>query len=538
MISTRTGRDSTGTPLSQTAAVQTGQQPQIFARRSASFIGLLLLAGRLLERAGALGQVLLIAVVLGSTTGADLYFIASIVPLALGNVVGEALAATSLPRAARETEPGATKIFAAGFWTAAVVLGALTAVYLTVVAVLVPKTIPAGTASLLPWIAFAPVAMFFGLGTYCAAPLLHYERYIWPALRSATATFAGLGLTAIAVSLGGGVVWIGLSVSTGYGVALLLLVAEIVSIGRISLFALPTRWALREVFLLWPKVAASVSSGVIGGQVFVLIERLLTAPLGVGAVASISYARGVAFTPSVLGQAIGAGLYPSLLRAHAADAADYVRGKFISGLRLTLFVTVVSGAYLALYSQEIADALFGRDAVTPSSLVAVQQCLVAFSLALVGWMLTIYSARLFGALNLFRGLLLQELVALVVYVAIVFPLRGALGIPGVALAYGIGQVLGGLAGASLIARRLHVGLGASVAEAVLPAVGRAALVVFALGVVLVGLRELAGVPAVVVLVVGALIAGGASAVILWPADWAELDSLRGFISRRLRRGRP
>ena len=74
---------------------------------------------------------------------------------------------------------------------------------------------------------------------------------------------------------------------------------------------------------LWPKLSASAASGVIGGQVFVLIERILTAPLGVGAVASISYARGVAYTPAILGQAIGSGVYPSLLRAHAAGALEY-----------------------------------------------------------------------------------------------------------------------------------------------------------------------------------------------------------------------
>ena len=346
-------------------------------------------------------------------------------------------------------------------------------------AIFVPRATPAGSASLLPWIAFAPVGIFFGLGAYCAAPLLHYERYVWPALRGAAATIVGLGLTAVVVALGGGVVWIGLAVSTGYGVALLLLVLEIASIGRLAILAPPGRWALREVSALWPKLSALAGSGIIGGQVFVLIERVLTAPLGVGAVASISYARGVAYTPAILGQAIGAGVYPSVLRAHAADALDFVRGRFVSGLRLTLFVTAVSGAYLALYSAEIAEVLFGRDAVSPSSLLAVQHCLLAFSLALVGWMLAIYGSRLFGALNLFRGLLLQELVALVVYLAVVFPLRGALGVPGVALAYGIGQVIGALTATAYIARRLDLPLSALVARAAFPAVFRSVPVVLA-----------------------------------------------------------
>lgn len=511
------------------------QQPErrVFAERSASFIGLTLLAGRVLDRMGAFGQVLLIAAVLGSTIRADLYFIASIVPLTIGNVVGEALAASVLPRAARAGEPEATRLFSAGLWIALVVLGALTAAYLVAVAIFVPRATPAGTASLLPWIAFAPVGIFFGLAAYCAAPLLHYERYVWPALRGAAATIVGLSLTAIVVSLGGGVVWIGLAVSIGYGVALLLLVLEILAIGRLAILAPPTRWAIREVAALWPKLSASAASGVIGGQVFVLIERILTAPLGVGAVASISYARGVAYTPAILGQAIGAGVYPSLLRAHAAEALDFVRHRLVSGLRLMLFVTAVSASYLALCSAAIADVLFGRDAVSASSLLSVQHCLLAFSLALLGWMLTIYASRLFGALNLFGGLVLQELVALVVYLAVVFPLREALGVPGVALAFGIGQVAGGLGATVLIARRLDIRMSAILAEAALPAALRATPVVLALVAVKVGLGAVSDVPAFVVAGVGALTAAGIAVASLWPVDWPELDSMRDFVRRHV-----
>ena len=490
----------------------------------------MLLAGRLLERTGAFGQILLIAAVLGSTTRADLYFIASIVPLTIGNVVGEALAAAVLPRAATEDDRNAQRIFSAGLWIAAVVLLALTLLYLLAVAILVPRAMPAGTASLLPWLAYAPLGVFFGLGSYCAAPLLHHERYIWPALRGAAATLVGLALSAVVLALGGGVVWIGLAISTGYGLALLLLFAELVSIGRAAIFRPPEWKAVRDVLALWRKLAASAASGIIGGQVFVLIERILTAPLGVGAVASISYARGVAYTPAILGQSIAAGVYPSVLRAHAAAAGDYVRGRFLSGLRLTIFVTVVSGAFLAIYSEEIAIVLFDRDAVSPQSLVAVQHSLLAFSLALLGWMLTIYASRLFGALNLFRGLILQEVVALAVYLALVFPLRGELGVPGVALAFGIGQVAGGIFGAGLVARRLGVPA-AAVARTVLPAAARALPVVLAVAVVKLGL-DAVGAPALLVAPAGGLTAVLAAGAVLWRAEWQELDSMRRFVDRR------
>ena len=507
-----------------------------FAERSGSFIGLMLLGGRVLERAGAFGQVLLIAAVLGSTTRADLYFVASIVPLAIGNVVGEALAATVLARAAREREPQAERILSAGLWLAASVLGTLTILYLVAVSAVVPRAAPAGTASLLPWLAFAPIAVFFGLGAYCAAPLLHYERYVWPALRGASATLVGLALSAVVLALGGGVVWLGLAISTGYGVALLLLVLELASIGRGRIFAPPGVGAVRIVLSLWRKVGASAASGVVGGQMLVLIERALAAPLGVGSVASISYARGVAYTPTVLGQAIAAGVYPSVLRAHAADAVTYVRGRFLSGLRLALFVTAVTTTYLALFSTEIAIVLFGRDAVSPEALEDVQRCLVAFSFALVGWMLTILSARLFGALDLFRGLILQELVTLLVYVVLALPLRDEFGVAGLALALGIGHLAGGLAALGLIARRLEVPLSAIAVTAVLPAVLRAAPVVVAVVLVERALAAILEAPSLVSVLVGAAAASLAAVVVLWPAEWEELDSMRAFL--RARRAAP
>ncbi|NUT56480.1 MAG: hypothetical protein HOQ03_10935 [Thermoleophilia bacterium] len=512
---------------------ETPQAPR-FAARSASFIGLMLLAGRVLERLGAFGQILLIAAFLGSTTRADLYFIASIVPLTLGNVVGEALAAAVLPRAARDGEEGASRIFSAGLWIAAVTLTGLTLLYLVAVAIFVPRTMPAGTASLLPWLAYAPLGVFFGLGSYCAAPLLHYERYAWPALRGATATIVGFGLSALVLALGGGVVWIGLAISTGYGIALLLLLAELASIGRAALLRPPRPSAVGDVLALWRKLAASAASGVIGGQVFVLIERILTAPLGVGAVASISYARGVAYTPAILGQSIAAGVYPSVLRAHAAGERDFVRARFLSGLRLTLFVTAVSGAFLALFSSEIASVLFGRDEVTPESLHDVQRSLLAFSLALLGWMLTIYGSRLFGALDVFRGLILQEIVALAVYLAIVFPLREGFDVPGVALAFGIGQVAGGIFGMALVAVRLRVRSIGVLGGALAPAVVRSLPVVLALVAVKLGLDASAGTPDLVVAMLGALTAATMAFAALWRADWEELDSVRGFLRARRR----
>jgi putative peptidoglycan lipid II flippase len=276
------------------------------------------LAGRVVERLAALAQIVLVAAFLGASTEADLYFIASIVPLMIGGLLGEAFYVSILPPLSRREErEEMVALASAGFWVATVVLVVVTGAYLVVAAVVVEVAKPAGSDDLAPWLAFAPIGLLFALGAYAAAILLRLERYTWPPFRSAASAIVGLLLSAVVLSFTEDVVWVALAITAGYAVALVLLAAEVVAVGGGGMFRFPSRSGVREVLPLRRKVVASVAGGLLGGQVFVLLERLLAASLGVGAVAAISYARGVAFTPNVLAQSISMGVYPGMLRAHA-----------------------------------------------------------------------------------------------------------------------------------------------------------------------------------------------------------------------------
>src|SRR3712207_1688966 len=88
----------------QFARVTTPPSPGRLTTRSASFIGSMTLAGRILERAAALGQIVVLAAFLGATTQADLYFIASIVPLMIGGLLGEAFYVSILPALSRRSD--------------------------------------------------------------------------------------------------------------------------------------------------------------------------------------------------------------------------------------------------------------------------------------------------------------------------------------------------------------------------------------------------------------------------------------------------
>lgn len=508
--------------------MSTPSPAQRLTRRSASFIGSLTLAGRILERFGAFGQILLIAAFFGATTDADLYFIASIAPLTIGGIVGESLHVSILPLLARRQDGDTEELVRAGFWVSVGLLGTGTLAYLVVAAVVVGSAEPAGGESLAPWLAFAPIGLFLGLSAYLSAVLLRLERYVWPPFRSAVATLAGLGLSALALVLSDSVVWVAAAVTAGYGVAFVLLVAEVSTTAGRGSFALPSRAALGEVAGLGRRAATVLAGGILGGQVFVFVERALAASLGVGAVSAISYSRGVAFTPGVLAQSISLGLYPGMLRAHAQEDRSYLRGRFVAGLRITLFVALCTASYVALYSSSIVRILFGRGDLTSTSLLEIDRALAAFSIAIVGSMLMIFTSRVFSAVDLFRGIVLAQGIALALYLPLAFALRPVSGPAGLALAFGIAEVTGAAFAVRMSARALGVPVGDLVRAAV-PAAARTAVVVAALAAFRYGVDPPGDSAAAGA---GLAIGGLVALVLLWTSGWQEVDVLRR-VARRL-----
>ena len=494
--------------------------------RSAAFISTVTLGGRVLERAGAFGQILLIAAFFGATTQSDLYFVASIVPLTLGGILGEALYASVLPSLAHSQEHEIGHIACAGLWVSTALLVLATLAYVAVMAIIVPLTSPTGSDSLAPWLAFAPIGIFLGLGGYLSAVLLRLEHYFWPPFRSAASTIVGLGLSALALVLTDSLVWVAAAVSMGFGVALLLLAHELWREIGAATFKVPTRAALRTVVGVRAKFAASVTGGLLGGQVFVFLERALAASLGVGAVTAISYARGVAFTPAIAAQSIAFGVYPGMLRAHAAGDARMLRASFLAGLRTILFVAVCTGAYTALYAGSVTGLLFGHGKLSVTAQLEVSRALAAFSVAIVGTMLMIITARVFGAINRFHGIVVSQTVALVLYVPLALMLRPPLGPAGLALAFGIAELTGGTYAVVRCARLLDVPLRRVFGAVVLPVCGHAAVVVVVLAAFRYGLHPGSyAVEAFGGLLVGAI----AGALVLWWSSWPELEGMRTFV---------
>lgn len=504
--------------------------------RSATYIGTFQLAGQVVARLAAFGQIVVVASVFGSGYQADLYFIASIVPLMIGTVTGEALAAALLPALMRRSGRELTELVSAGLWVALALLGGLTLAYVGAIALVVPAERPAGGA-IGPWLAFASVGVTLGLSGYLSAVLLRYGRYVWPPFRAAVAAVAGLGLTLVAAAASGKIIWVAWAVATGYALALALMLVEVRHVAGRSWLGHPARRAMRVVTGLRRNALAAATSGVIGGQLFVLLERLLAASVGVGSVASLAYARGAVLSPNVLGQAISAGVYPGMLHSHeAGDRAD-VTERFVRGLRLTVFLACVFAVYFAAFGTNLTAFLFERGQFDVAAAERVGRLFAAFAPALVGNMLLILAWRVCYAVNFFRATVYAMLVVLAVYVPCALAFREVWGATGLAAAFSVAELAGGLAAVLLAARRVELPLAAVARRALAPALAAAS---FAGGLLVVYrvLADLADVPLALrgLVFVGGSTALGAAAVgaVLWLAGWPEADRLKARVRRRPR----
>jgi peptidoglycan biosynthesis protein MviN/MurJ (putative lipid II flippase) len=410
---------------------------------SSAFIGSVNLAGQVADKLLSFGQIILIAAVLGSTAGGDLFFLASVVPLTIGFVVGEPVGRAYLTLLVREREHTiARQLAAAGFVLTAALLIATTLLYSSVAIVLVSVFTPAGSGDIWPWLAFAALAPAMGIAGLLSGLLIWQHRYGWAAARSPLASLAGLVGLAFAVELSNKIVWIALALSGGYIFAALVLYFVVArSLGRSWVLATSGKGlaAAAEVrtMLIGPSVGAAI-----GGQVLVTIERVLAATIGAGSVASISYARGMATAPTVLAQAVGASAYPRLVRAEAVSDLVHIRESLVRGLRLSLYLGIATSAFLVLFGQQAVSAVLARGRFDPSAVDETGRALVAFAFSTFTGSLIVYLVSVIYGLGRFRAILWLELAIFVTYLMVAPALRLWIGFVGLAAAFAVSQAAG------------------------------------------------------------------------------------------------
>jgi putative peptidoglycan lipid II flippase len=437
--------------------------------RSGGFIGSANLAFRGLDRLFAFAQIVLIAYAFGGSNGADVFFLASIVPLTIGVVVGESLSRSLLTMlVSTEGSRAQRELAAAGALISVGIVTVITAVYLAVALPLVSSLHPDGSRALGPWIGFAPLGVALALTGYLGGVLVWRHRYVWAALRYPLGGGAALALLAAAIHFTNGLNTVAAAVSAGYVLAVpVLYVAVAARLGSDWIFhatwsGFRAAWAGRRRF------GAGVGAGFVGGQLIVLLERLFAAPLGAGSVAELAYARGVASAPALVTEALSAGAYPGFVRAHSGGNTEFMRESFLVWFRITIMLGVAFAAFFAAFGTDVIALLFERGRFGPYEVGRTGAMLVGFALStLAGAAAALFVTTLYG-LDRFTGILYRELVVFGTYLVLAPLLRYTVGAIGLAWAFSLAQTVGAVLAGGLVVRYLGLGVRGLLRRGLLP----------------------------------------------------------------------
>jgi peptidoglycan biosynthesis protein MviN/MurJ (putative lipid II flippase) len=424
--------------------------------RSSAYIGSLNLAARASDRLLTFGQIVVVAWIFGAGPKADIYFLAAVVPLTIALVVGDPLGRGTFTALAPSHDRAKDLRFAAaGFVVAAALLLALTAVYVVAVSIVVELTAPGGSTALGPWLAFAPVILFGGMSGYLAGLLIWTERYGWAAFQIPLATALGLLLMIVVTTTTSSVTLTALAISAGYAFAFLAAFVAIASDLARGWRLDVTVHDLRDALLV-PRRAVSPAIGqVLGGQAIVVIERALALTIGIGAVSTLAYARGISAAPVFVAQAIAAGVYPGIVRAESRGAMSHVRDSFMTALRTNLFVGCCFMLYFIAFGPGIGAALLSRGALSAISGERVGHALIAYAPSTAATGVLIFLVAVLFGIGEFRGILERALVGFVAYLVLapaLLPLR----VWGLALAFSIAQVIAAVFALLLVSRKLSL----------------------------------------------------------------------------------
>jgi putative peptidoglycan lipid II flippase len=164
-------------------------------------------------------------------------------------------------------------------------------------------------------------------------------------------------------------------------------------------------------------------------------ERILGARLGVGAVASLAFARRLMMAPvAVIGQAVATAALPTLSSLHAEGRSRELDLRLLSTLRATLLLAIVAGGACYLLSSPIVVLVYRHGAFGAEDAVRVASLLAWMAFAIPGWVTQQIAVRAFFARGeMWRPMALGTAVALLA-IPLYIRLGEARGVEGLVLA--------------------------------------------------------------------------------------------------------
>jgi putative peptidoglycan lipid II flippase len=213
----------------------------------------------------------------------------------------------------------------------------------------------------------------------------------------------------------------------------------------------------------WIALAFSRTAG--GGEFFTLWGHPIPYPLREGAVSGLYYSQRLyQFPLGVLGISLATAIYPVLSSDAAKGDIRALCRTVTRGLQASVFVAVPATAGFFLISRTLVSTLFEQGRFTREDTPVVAFTLLFYALGLCGYFMQQILARAFYSMQDSRTPLRSALVAVAANVILNLTLIWFMGIAGLAAATALCAYLQ----VGMLARAIHMRLGASLWEGVMP----------------------------------------------------------------------
>ncbi len=346
---------------------------------------------------------ILIAALFGVSWQTDAYYLASIIPLFVVQVLGVALSAVFVPvlveqkvqspDAVSETV-GAAAVFLFLFSLATILL---LAVFVPWLFPLLTKGTSQDTVELAVQLTMAmlPLLLLSTLVGLMSAVLNTHKKFIGPVLAPGIRGAVLVGVALISYRQWG-IYAIVLGMLIGELATLLVLTGLVYAAGvRFKL-----TWTMPRTVKRTMRLALPMIIGIVALLLNPIIDRLMAAPLGEGSVSTLTYAGRVTMIPVAL---LGAGYFVVLLSHWSEIAArgnlDELRLQLKKAVRVVLFIILPISIYLFMMRVPVIRLLFGRGAFTEEAVAATADLLGILALGLVPYILIITLNRVYLAMQ-------------------------------------------------------------------------------------------------------------------------------------------
>lgn len=395
-----------------------------------------------LDRGSAFLLVAVIAALFGASHESDLYFLALVVPTAVGGALSDGFYTVHLPIFTRRDE-GLS--LAVAIRRAVVLAGTLTCLYVVILLAVSPR-------ALTVWLLPAPILLTMSLTGVYAAFFVARRRYLLAVMRVPLAT--GLTLTLVLVVI---------PFSRSAGVLAGSIAAANLAVLLLLITRAPGRTRVRErkssshsYRQTLSSTASAFVASIVGGPLVVIVERILASTLATGAVALLIFSRNLAIVPGLIPTALASGIFPAASARHAGVERKSLAKLMLGSIRIGVLVALVSIAFLIICRAEIVKVALQRGALNQAQAHTITRLVVIVSWSLVGTSMVVLVNRAFFAMGHYRVVAALSAASLTVYIATAAILRWQLGIDGLALAFSIALIGTGFASGALLVRALKL----------------------------------------------------------------------------------